>query len=116
MTSRLTRAWLLADVRRRLARRPDPERSLGALRRHAASRSPHHADALAGRWRVVHGGAEITVEVVGPRADFSEQGVVDALRSALCEVTGAPVPVSVAVVDGLPAGPAGKAARIVDEG
>lgn len=68
------------------------------------------------RWRVLHRGTEITVELVGPRADFSEQGVVDALRSALCEATGDLVPVSVAVVDELPAGPAGKAARIVDEG
>lgn len=48
MTSRLTKAWLLADVRRRLRRPPDPARSLAALRRHAADASPHHAEALAG--------------------------------------------------------------------
>ena len=48
MTGRLTHAWLLADVRRRLRRPPDPDRALAELRRHASASSRHHADALAG--------------------------------------------------------------------
>lgn len=48
MTAPVTRAWLLADVRRRLRRPQDGERALAELRRHAATASPHHAEALAG--------------------------------------------------------------------
>lgn len=48
MTSRATKAWLLADLRRRLARPADPARALADLRRRAAASSPHYAEALAG--------------------------------------------------------------------
>lgn len=48
MTSRLTKAWLLADVRRRLARPGDPDQALRDLRRHAAAGSAHYAEVLNG--------------------------------------------------------------------
>jgi phenylacetate-coenzyme A ligase PaaK-like adenylate-forming protein len=68
------------------------------------------------RWRVVYRQGAVVVEVVGPRADFSEERVTDALRRALCEATGAAVPASVVRVDELPVGASGKATRIVVEG
>lgn len=48
MTGRLTKAWLLLEIRRRLARSTEPGRALEELCRHAAASSPGHAARLAG--------------------------------------------------------------------
>lgn len=68
------------------------------------------------RWRVVHRGGRITVEVVGARSTFDDQQVVRSLTAAIVEATGAAVSVEVTRVDALASGASGKAARIVDEG
>ena len=67
-------------------------------------------------WRVVHRAGRIAVEVAGARPSFDERHVVDALAHALDSAVGAPVPVTVSVVDALTTGASGKASRIVDEG
>lgn len=48
MTGPLAKAWLVLEIRRRLARTSDPDRAVAQLRRHAVAKSPYHARALAG--------------------------------------------------------------------